>query len=272
MRRQYISPRGWLFVGMTAVLGAVSYAQAPSRTRSLILAADEGDPLGSHYVKADPQTGSMRLGVGLQRLKGRGIPIHIHEKEDEILFVHSGSGLGIVGDQRRDVVAGTTLYIPQGTWHGIDPRSDELEVLWVVSPPYFAQNLRTIDAKLARNGKVSPLQQYSIGRQHGIRDYPTVVLARVGVIAALLAVVAAVLVLVNRGHAFRTAAIYLIGVTLATALTMLAIGRALIPPVVLAISTLLIVAGGVAGAVAGIGTLSVMRRAHTQTDTTRPQS
>ena len=171
-----------------------------------------------------------------------------------------GIGVGIVGDQRRDVGAGTTLYIPQGTWHGIDPRSAEFDVLWVVSPPNFAENLRPMHAKLARHEKVSPLEQYAIGRRHGIRDYPTVVLARVGVIASFLAVVAAGLVLLNRGHASRTAAIYVVGATLATALTMVAVGRALIPPSVLAISTLLIVGGTVAGALAGIATHSLLRR------------
>ena len=52
--------------------------------------ADEGDIVGTHFIKADPQTGSMRLGVGVQRVKGgRGIPVHMHEKEDEVL---QGSG------------------------------------------------------------------------------------------------------------------------------------------------------------------------------------
>jgi mannose-6-phosphate isomerase-like protein (cupin superfamily) len=77
----------------------------------------------------------MRLGVGLQRFKGgRGISMHMHDQEDEILFIHSGSGVGTVGDTSKSISAGTTVYIPQGTRHGVESQGDEMEILWVVSP------------------------------------------------------------------------------------------------------------------------------------------
>src|SRR5215211_6842036 len=150
MRREYISIAGLLFTGTVATFGALTYAQTPGKRGPLILAQDEGDLLGSHHIKADPHTGSMRLGVGLQRLTGgQGIPMHMHEQEDEVLFIHSGSGLGAVGDERKSIGGGTTLYIPQGTWHGVESHGDEMEVLWVVSPPHFAENLREIGAKVS---------------------------------------------------------------------------------------------------------------------------
>ncbi len=90
MTRDYLSPRALLFIGTIATLAAVAYAQAPRTPLTRIIAADEGDVVGSHHIKADPQSGSMRLGVGLQRVTGgQGIPLHMHEKEDEVLFVHS---------------------------------------------------------------------------------------------------------------------------------------------------------------------------------------
>lgn len=109
MNRQSLSSRVLLFCGTVMILAVLAYGQAPARPASLILAPDEGDRIGSHHIKADPQTGSRRLGAGLQRLQGgQGIPVHMHEQEDEILFVHSGSGVGAVGDERRNIESGTT--------------------------------------------------------------------------------------------------------------------------------------------------------------------
>ena len=90
MRRPQISPRVLLVAGTIAIVSVLTFAQAPEGPRAHILRTDEGDIVGTHFIKADPQTGSMRLGVGVQRIKGgRGIPVHMHEKEDEVL---QGSG------------------------------------------------------------------------------------------------------------------------------------------------------------------------------------
>ena len=73
--------------------------------------------------------------------------------------------LGWVSWVRGDQ-AGTTLYIPQGTWHGVEaaPNSN----FWVVSPPHFAETLRE-SAKASDAGKV-PADLDEVGRKHGYRD------------------------------------------------------------------------------------------------------
>jgi len=147
---------------------ALTFARAPEKAGSFILTADEGDVIGNHRIKADPKTGSIRLGVGLQHFTGgNGIPLHMHEKEDEVLFVHSGMGLGVVGSQVRKLSPGTTLYIPQGTWHGIEAGGEEMQVLWVVSPPEFAEHLREIGAS---GKKLSETEIDEIANKHGYRD------------------------------------------------------------------------------------------------------
>src|SRR5215475_6350561 len=61
---------------------ALTFARATEKAGSFILTADEGDVIGNHHIKADPKTGSIRLGVGLQHFAGgNGIPLHMHEKE-----------------------------------------------------------------------------------------------------------------------------------------------------------------------------------------------
>ena len=62
----------------------------------------------------------------------------------------------------------SALYIPQGTWHGVEAQSAELEIFWVVSPPHFAETLRE-SAKVSDAGKV-PADLDEVGRKHGYRD------------------------------------------------------------------------------------------------------
>lgn len=166
--------RRWSLIASGFVIGigtlALSFAPSPQKTAPFILTADEGDIVGSHHIKADPQTGAMRLAVGLTHFRGGdGIPLHMHEKEDEILFVHSGVGLGVVGSQVKSVGPGTTMYIPQGTWHGIESRGAEMQVLWVVSPPEFANYLRDVGALQNRSEKLSEKQIDEIAIKHGYR-------------------------------------------------------------------------------------------------------
>jgi quercetin dioxygenase-like cupin family protein len=120
-------------------------ARRPDRPEGYILDPQEGAAVGNHRIKADPKTGSMRLGVGLQQLaSGKGIPIHRHEHEDEILFIHAGAGVGVVGRTVKRVNAGATIYIPAGVWHGVATEGSDVSVLWVVSPPNFAQYLEDV--------------------------------------------------------------------------------------------------------------------------------
>ena len=103
---------------------------------------DSGDKLGKGGIfnlKVDrvsvPYTNVM---VTSQTTAADGIPVHLHVSEDEILYIVSGKGSAIVGEDRREVPVetGTVIYVPTGEWHGLrnaDP-SHRMEVLVVTTP------------------------------------------------------------------------------------------------------------------------------------------
>ena len=133
-------------VGMLTTCVSSSWSQSAYPGRGYILGPDEGQKVLSHLMKVDPEMGSSRLALGKQRLrKGRGISLHTHDAEDEVLYVISGRGMGVVGEVEREVVPGSVIYIPQGAWHGIQCL-EEMEVMWIVSPPNFARQLRDLQA------------------------------------------------------------------------------------------------------------------------------
>jgi quercetin dioxygenase-like cupin family protein len=119
-------------------------------------------------MKVDPEMGSSRLALGKQRLlNGRGISLHTHDAEDEVFYVISGRGIGVVGEVKREVVPGSVIYIPQGAWHGIQCL-EEMEVMWIVSPPNFARQLRDLQA--AGGDSAPESKRDEIARKHQQSD------------------------------------------------------------------------------------------------------
>ncbi len=139
-----------------------------------VLAAGEGEVIrrkgNTVTVKVDPKTGSPSMAMGTQALEpGVGIPVHMHEHEDEVLFVHEGRGVAVLDGQRKEVGEGDTVFIPHGVWHGVESRGGAVELLWVVTPPGLEGFFReTGTAAGAPPTVLTPAQLEDIGRKHGV--------------------------------------------------------------------------------------------------------
>ena len=96
-------------------------------------------------IKVSPPGGG-RFGMITQDVSaGTSIPIHLHEREDEIIFIQSGTGEATLGDDRVQLTAGSTLFVPQGTWHGgRNSGSDVLRWIAIYSPSGFEGYFREI--------------------------------------------------------------------------------------------------------------------------------
>ena len=155
-----------------------SVVLSAAKSPGYILQPKEGEvlvgPNGEVVIKVDPATGSARFAMGTQQLlTGSGIAVHMHEHEDEVLFVHGGSAVGILGDERKRIEAGSTIFIPQGVWHGVENPEAEVDLVWVVSPPgleSFFRDMRTPPGVQPRS--LTPQQLEDIRRKHGIRSKP----------------------------------------------------------------------------------------------------
>jgi mannose-6-phosphate isomerase-like protein (cupin superfamily) len=68
------------------------------------------------------------------------IKVHLHQREDEIIFIRMGEGIATLGEHEVSVKAGAVVYVPQGTWHGLRNTGTEmLGMSAVYSPPGFEQ-------------------------------------------------------------------------------------------------------------------------------------
>jgi quercetin dioxygenase-like cupin family protein len=143
-----------------------------------VLGANEGEAIrrkgNTVTVKVDPKSGSPGMAMGTQSLDpGVGIPVHIHEHEDEVLFVHEGRGLAVLGEQRKEVGKGDTIFIPHGVWHGVESRGEAVELLWVVTPPGLEDFFRETGSPASMPPRaLTPAQLEDVGRKHGVRFKP----------------------------------------------------------------------------------------------------
>jgi mannose-6-phosphate isomerase-like protein (cupin superfamily) len=74
---------------------------------------------------------------------GASIPIHLHRNEDELIFIHTGSGIITLGDRQAPASSGAVLYAPKGVWHGVENTGPDV-IKWcaIWSPPGFEQYFR----------------------------------------------------------------------------------------------------------------------------------
>jgi quercetin dioxygenase-like cupin family protein len=98
-------------------------------------------------VKVDSRGGrASRLGMITEDLApGTGIPVHRHLAEDEIIFIHRGTGTVTIGEARHPADTGATVFVPQGVWHGLENTgADTLTMLAIYAPPGFEGYFREI--------------------------------------------------------------------------------------------------------------------------------
>lgn len=147
------------------VVDGVTYQLAdPAAWPGVVLQPDEGEHLVSGRRRAP-----MRIKVNSRAARGAAIsmlvsevapgasiPVHLHKNEDELTFIHSGSGVITLGDRRVPSRAGAMLYAPKGVWHGVENTgTDTLTWCAVYSPAGFEQYF--IEAGVpAGSGRSSP--------------------------------------------------------------------------------------------------------------------
>ena len=147
------------------------YVLYPGEGEVLVPCREGSSPDARWIIKADPQTGSHYVAMGTQALPaGDQIPVHRHEHQDEILFIHEGHATGVLGDSKVPIEPGTTVFVPRGVWHAVENTETEtVEIVWVVVPPGLEGFFRDIGAAPGEDCiPISPEQMAEIRAKHGI--------------------------------------------------------------------------------------------------------
>jgi mannose-6-phosphate isomerase-like protein (cupin superfamily) len=148
-RRQFIRGVGLASMGATvAPTAAAEAAQVVPTWAGAMLHASDGQPIPPTpdgrkvTVKVDSQlTPGVRMSMIAEDLPPNSeIRVHLHQREDEIIFIRMGNGIATLGDREIPVASGATIYVPQGVWHGLrNTGRDTLGMSATYSPPGFEQ-------------------------------------------------------------------------------------------------------------------------------------
>jgi mannose-6-phosphate isomerase-like protein (cupin superfamily) len=106
-----------------------------------------GPTAGKITILVDPvNSGKTDLCTLIQTLDpGAAVPIHRHEKAEQVLFFLSGEGKASIAGHEIDVVPGTTVHVPRSIAHGIANTGDEsLSFLETTSPQGFQEAFRRL--------------------------------------------------------------------------------------------------------------------------------
>lgn len=93
-------------------------------------------------VKFGGRENSHAMTVGTARLAAGKSNFGAHGA-DEIIYFLSGKGNATIGALRREVRAGSSMFVPRGAQHGFENTGrDPLEFFWIQSPAGFEERLR----------------------------------------------------------------------------------------------------------------------------------
>lgn len=71
---------------------------------------------------------------------GRKMRVHKHLNNDELIFIHTGTGTLTLDERSIEVKAGDVAFVPRGVWHGLDNSGKEnLVMVFQYSPAGFEQ-------------------------------------------------------------------------------------------------------------------------------------
>jgi mannose-6-phosphate isomerase-like protein (cupin superfamily) len=90
-----------------------------------------------YYLLGPMNSGAKNLTFGLAEFPGKTLAApHVHAGEEEIIYILSGTGATIAGEQEIPLAPGVAVFIPPGLRHQI--RSDgpgPLRLVTLFSPP-----------------------------------------------------------------------------------------------------------------------------------------
>lgn len=169
--------RELLFTALTTPAVSLRKDSAPSAAQSpRTLRAADGELVyvgrDAVRIKVSPKGGGRLAMITQDVSPGTTIPVHLHEKEDEIIFIQSGTGEATLGDDRVELAAGSTLFVPQGTWHGgRNTGSETLRWVAIYSPSGFEGYFREIGRATldATPRQLPPEERERRDRRFGIR-------------------------------------------------------------------------------------------------------
>ncbi|GAC1589107.1 MAG: hypothetical protein NVS3B25_06440 [Hymenobacter sp.] len=156
-RRNFLEQGG---VGLLSVfaLPAVALPEEVSSFEGLIVNELDGEAVrmrgGTSVVRikiAKSQGANSLCFLSESISPGDALPVHKHSNEDELIFIHKGSGMFTLGEKVTPVAEGAVILVPKGTWHGLqNTGSVNIEMRFAFTPSGFEGFFREVGTPMGQ--------------------------------------------------------------------------------------------------------------------------
>ena len=121
-----------------------------------------------HRMKSNETNGVFSV-IELVTEPGQGVATHVHQHEDELVYVIDGELEVTLGDQKMSAGAGIMALLPRGIPHGFTNVGNRpSRLLDVILPGKFDNYFVELD-KLYRAGEPSSEQLDKLAQQYGVK-------------------------------------------------------------------------------------------------------
>lgn len=101
--------------------------------------------------------------IGVEKI---GPPLHVHMEQDEVFYVVEGEYLFQLGEERHQLVAGDTIFLPRNIPHTWLQTSDAGKLLYFLQPAFKMEEFFQAMTELGR--PPSQEEEQAISLQHGM--------------------------------------------------------------------------------------------------------
>ena len=130
-----------------------------------------GAPTRTLKIKISKKAGSNNMSFLTESfMPGDAILVHKHMNEDELIFVHKGSGILTLDDKEYNVSTGAVAIVPKGIWHGLkNTGSENIEMRFAYTPSGLEAYFREIGTPVGQPfKKITAEERKTIGSKYGI--------------------------------------------------------------------------------------------------------
>ena len=126
-----------------------------------------GSPI-SHKVKSKDTNGVFSV-MEFVTAPGKGVALHVHEREDELVYLLEGEIEVMLGDQKMKAVPGVMALLPRGIPHGFTNVGNKPSRLLDTILPGQFDNYFVELAGLFTHGEPSQEQNDALSRKYRIK-------------------------------------------------------------------------------------------------------
>jgi mannose-6-phosphate isomerase-like protein (cupin superfamily) len=158
------------FTAVFASLPKINFAGPTSKDKGIVVHESEGEHLLTGRRKAPVTIKISKTKNDINNISfctediisNDRIRIHKHLNEDEFVFIHKGEGIFILDDQRIEVKSGAIVFVPRGTWHGLENIGKEtLCMVFGYSPSGFEGYFRENGTLMGMPAKTKTAEEYA---------------------------------------------------------------------------------------------------------------